>query len=107
MAPWLTTARNLACFYKLPYPMQLTGHAAEAHRPLDYTHDRPYRRRSERHVEVLMCVHLVLSTLYLGDVEPARGSGRALQEFLRLQPSPDMHYHRSLSVRNWQVSAGY
>jgi hypothetical protein len=149
---------DLACFYKLPYLMQLAGHAAEAHRLLDYIRDRFLRsdgdfRTSNRvktidpvlalypgyingwitmaahklgrfdlsfpawdylrgfwnadlggfaidrtengangNVEVLMCAHLGLDALYLGDLELARGSGRALRQFMRLQPSPDTRF---------------
>jgi hypothetical protein len=151
--------QDLACFYKLPYLMQLAGHAAEAHRLLDCIHDRFLRQDGDfltadrvktvdpvlalypgyingwiamaAHklgrfdlsfrawgylrgfwnvdlggfviddrtadgangtVEVLMCAHLGLVALYLGDLESAQGSGRALQQFLALQPSPDTHF---------------
>jgi hypothetical protein len=43
-------------------------------------------------LEVLMCAHLGLVALYLGDLESAQGSGRALQQFLALQPSPETHF---------------
>ena len=149
---------DLACFYKLPYLMQLAGHAAEAHRLLDYIRDRFLRPDGDfltsnrvktidpvlalypgyingwimmaaqklgrfdlsfpawdylrgfwnadlsgfaidrtagganGAVEVLMCAHLGLGALYLGDMELARGSGQALRQFLKLQPSPDMRF---------------
>jgi hypothetical protein len=151
--------QDLACFYKLPYLMQLAGHAAEAHRLLDYIRDRflgpdgdflssnrvktidpvlalypgyingwitmaahklgrfdlsfpawDYLRGFwnadlsgfaidrtaggvNGTVEVLMCAHLGLGALYLGDLELARGAGQALRQFLRLQPSPDMRFY--------------
>jgi hypothetical protein len=150
--------QDLACFYKLPYLMQLAGHAAEAHHLLDFIHDRflcpdgdfrtsdavktvdpvlalypgyingwiamaahkvgrfelSYRAwnylrgfwnadlsgftmdrtidGANGAVDVMMCAHLGLVGLYLGDLDLARGSGRALRQFLRLQPSPGTRF---------------
>jgi hypothetical protein len=39
-------------------------------------------------LELLTCAHLGLASLYLGDLERARGAGRSLQRFLDLQPFP-------------------
>jgi hypothetical protein len=146
--------QDLACFYKLPYLMQLAGRAQQAHRLLDCIGDRflspdgdfltsdgfktadpvlalypgyingwvamgahkvgrfdlsfpawnhlrgfwntdlggfaidPGPGAANANIEVLMCAHLGLVALYLGDLGLATGAGRALQKFLSLQPAP-------------------
>jgi len=149
---------DLACYYKLPYLMQLAGRPVQAHRLLDGIRDRflrsngdflnsdmaktmdpvlalypgymngwiamaaqklgrfdlsfpawtylrgfwrsdlggfgidPATRGADGGIEVLMCAHLGLTALYLGDLDRARDTGHALQRFLALQGTPETSF---------------
>jgi hypothetical protein len=151
--------RDLACYYKLPYLMQLAGRPADAHRLLDWIRARflrpdgdlrtsdaiktadpvlalypgyidgwiaiaghrigrfdlsfpiwnrlrgfwspeldgftlePVSAPNGGTLEILTCAHLGLVALYLGDLELARGAGRALRRFLARQPFPQTRFY--------------
>ncbi|WP_322757062.1 hypothetical protein [Synechococcus sp. CBW1107] len=44
-------------------------------------------------LELLTCAHLGLVSLYLGELERARGAASTLQRFLDLQPSPSSRFY--------------
>jgi hypothetical protein len=50
-------------------------------------------------IEVLMCAHLGLTALYLGDLERAQGAGNALATFLDQQPSPETRFFLRMNAR--------
>jgi hypothetical protein len=53
---------------------------------------QPQQAGGRRELELLTCAHLGLLALYLGDLDRARGAGRALRRFLDLQPCPSQRF---------------
>ncbi|EDY39424.1 conserved hypothetical protein [Cyanobium sp. PCC 7001] len=49
-------------------------------------------------LELLTCAHLGLASLYFADLERARGTARALQRFLDMQPAPTSRLYLQMSA---------
>ena len=86
---WLTIAAQRLGRFDLSYPPW--GYLRRFHHPrLDGFALAP---AADADIEVLMCAHLGLAALYLGELALAESAGRALRRFLDQQPRPETRFY--------------
>jgi len=93
---WIAMAAHRIGRFDLSFPVwrRLRGFWSTA---LDGFTVEPDSEPAFAALEVLTCAHLGLAALYLGELDLARGAGRALKRFLDLQPSPETRFYLRIS----------